>query len=132
MKNKNKKAPVAETYEKRKKRWGDRKDGYRVRGLDSMHTLTPYLMPGRTNNEAFLSEIFDLTEVNKYIAEKNKDNPEFKYTFFHFFCAALAKVITFRPKMNYFIAGNRYYERKDLSFAFVVRRAFTLDRKSVV
>ena len=29
--------------------------------------------------------------------------------------------------MNYFIAGNRYYERKELSFAFVVRKKFTLD-----
>ena len=114
-------------YENRKRRFGDRKDGYLVRDLDSMHVLTPYLMPGRTNNEAFLSDIFDLTEVNKYLEKKNKDNPEFKYTFFHFFCAALGKVMTFRPKMNYFIAGNKYYERSELSFAFVVRRAFTLE-----
>lgn len=113
-------------YEKRKRKFGDRKDGYRVRGLDSMHVLTPYLMPGRTNNEAVLSQVFDLTAVNEYIEKKNIDNPEFKYTFFHFFCAALGKVMTFRPKMNYFIAGNRYYERNELSFAFVVRRKFTL------
>ncbi len=126
MKNNKKNTETGKT-ENRKRRWGDRKDGYRVRDLDSMHQLTPFMMPGRTNNEAYLNEVFDLTEVNKYIAEKNKDNPEFKYTIFHFFCAALAKVITFRPKMNYFIAGNRYYERMDLSFAFVVRRGFTID-----
>lgn len=113
-------------YENRKRKLGDRKDGYRVRGLDSMHILTPYLMPGRTNNEGVLSQVFDLTEVNKYIEKKNIENPEFKYTFFHFFCAALGKVMTFRPKMNYFIAGHRYYERNELSFAFVVRRKFTL------
>jgi hypothetical protein len=35
--------------------------------------------------------------------------------------------MTFRPKMNYFIAGNRYYERNELSFAFVVRKKFTID-----
>ena len=28
--------------QKRKKRWGDRWDAYRVRGLDPMHTITPY------------------------------------------------------------------------------------------
>ncbi|MBE6544103.1 MAG: hypothetical protein E7675_06850 [Ruminococcaceae bacterium] len=115
-----------EGYENRKRRFGDRKDGYRVRDLDSMHVLTPYLMPDRTNNEAFLSEVFDLTKVNEYIAKKNADDPEFKYTFFHFFMAALAKVMTFRPKMNYFISGHRIYERRDLTFAFVVRRKFTL------
>ena len=63
----------------------DRNDAYRVRDLDSMHVLTPYLMPVRTDNEAFLSEVFDLTKVNEYIAKKNADDPEFKYTFFHFF-----------------------------------------------
>ncbi len=116
-----------EGYENRKRRFGDRKDGYLVRDLDSMHVLTPYLMPGRTNNEAFLSEVFDLTKVNEYIAKKNSDNPEFKYTFFHFFMAALAKVMTFRPKMNYFISGCKTYERRDLTFAFVVKRKFSLD-----
>lgn len=114
-------------YENRPLRFGDRKDGYLVRGLDSMHVLMPHIMPDRTSNEAFLAEVFDLTRVNEYIAKKNEGNPEFKYTFFHFFIAALSKVMTFRPKMNYFISGHRMYERRDLSFAFVVKRKFALD-----
>jgi hypothetical protein len=113
--------------EKRKRKFGDRRDAYRVRDIDSMHVLMPYLMPNRTDNEAFLAEVFDLTKVNEYIARKNSDDPEFKYTFFHFFMAAFAKVMTFRPKMNYFISGNRMYERKDITFAFVVKRKFALD-----
>ncbi len=121
------KEEFVETYEHRKKRRGDRRDAYKVRDLDSMHILTPYMMPDRTKNEAVLSEVFDLTQVDKYIAKKNSDDPEFKYTFFHFLCAAIAKVMTFRPKMNYFIEGHRYYERKDLSLAFVVKRKFALD-----
>jgi len=124
---KNKETTTACSYENRPRRFGDRADGYRVKDLDSMHVLTPYLMPQRTDNEAFLAEVFDLTRVNEYIAKKNADDPEFKYTFMHFFIAALAKVMTFRPKMNYFISGRRTYERRDLTFAFVVRRKFTLD-----
>ena len=126
LKKKDKKEKV-QGYENRPRRFGDRADGYRVRDLDSMHVLTPYLMPRRTDNEVFLSEVFDLTKVNEYIAKKNADDPEFKYTFFHFFMAALAKVMTFRPKMNYFISGYRVYERRDLTFAFVVKRKFKLD-----
>ena len=121
------KEEFVETYEHRRKRRGDRKDAYRVRNLDSMHIIMPHMMPDRTKNEAVLSEVFDLTEVNKYIAKKNADNPEFKYTFFHFICAALGKVMTLRPKMNYFIEGHRFYERKKLSFAFVVKRKFSLE-----
>lgn len=111
--------------EKRKKRWGDRKDAYHVREADPMHTFMPYLLPNRADNEAVLNEKIDLTEVMKYLEEKNKDNPEFKYTLFHVFCAAVAKVMTMRPKMNYFYSGYRLYEKKDLVLAFTVKKKFT-------
>lgn len=111
--------------EKRKKRWGDRKDAYRVRETDPMHTFMPYLLPNRADNEAVLNEKVDLTNVMKYMEEKNKDNPEFKYTLFHVFCAAVAKVMTMRPKMNYFYSGYRLYEKKDLVLAFTVKKKFT-------
>jgi hypothetical protein len=111
--------------EKRKKRWGDRWDAYRLRGLDPVHVMMPYTFGSRIENEAVLGEVFDLTEVDKYLAAKNAQNPEFKYTWFHFITAALAKAVLLRPKMNYFIAGGHYYERKDIQVAFNVKRKFS-------
>ena len=108
----------------KKRRRGDRYDAYRVHDADAMHVFMPYLLPNRADNEAVLNEKADLTEVLKYVEEKNSDNPEFKYTVFHVICAAIAKVMTLRPKMNYFYSGRRLYERKDLSFAFVVKKRF--------
>ena len=32
-------------HEGRKRRWGDRKDGFRVRNIDPMTRLEPYIMP---------------------------------------------------------------------------------------
>ena len=112
---------------KRKKRLGDRWDGYRLRGLDPVHVMMPYLFGKRTSNEAVLGEVFDLTEVDKYLAAKNAQNPEFKYTWFHFITAAVAKTIYLRPKMNYFIAGGHYYERDCIQVAFNVKRKFSDD-----
>ena len=109
----------------RKKRLGDRWDGYRLRGLDPVHVMMPYLFGRRTANEAVLGETFDLTEVDKFLAKKNAQNPEFKYTWFHFFTAAIAKTIMLRPKMNYFIAGGHYYERDSIQVAFNVKRQFS-------
>ena len=108
----------------RKKRWGDRWDAYRLRGLDPVHVMMPYLFGERTANEAVLGETFDLTEVDKYLAKKNAQNPEFKYTWFHFITAAVAKTIYLRPKMNYFIAGGHYYERDSIQVAFNMKRKF--------
>ena len=111
--------------EKRKKRIGDRWDGYRLRGLDPVHVMMPYMFGRRTANEAVLGEVFDLTEVDKYLAKKNAGGPEFKYTWFHFITAAIAKTIYLRPKMNYFIAGGHYFERDSIQVAFNVKRKFS-------
>ena len=51
--------------EKRKRKFGDRRDAYRVRDIDSMHVLMPYLMPNRTDNEAFLAEVLWLENLKK-------------------------------------------------------------------
>lgn len=111
--------------EKRKKKWGDRWDAYRLRGLDPVHVMMPYMFGSRTENEAVLGEVVDLTEVDKYLAAKNAQNPAFKYTWFHFIAAAVAKAIYLRPKMNWFIAGGHYYERKEIQVAFNVKRQFS-------
>jgi len=107
-----------------RKRFGDRHDGKRIRKLDSMHAYMPYLLPNRTDNEACLNDYIDMTELEKIIAEKNSNSPEFKYTVFHYVLAALGKTIALRPKMNYFYQGHRLYERNRISFAFTAKRKF--------
>lgn len=92
-----------------------------------MHVVMPYIFGARTDNEAVLGEVMDLTEVDKYLAQKNAQNPEFKYTWFHFITAAVAKTVLLRPKMNYFISGGHYYERKEIQVAFNVKRKFADD-----
>lgn len=107
-----------------KRRFGDRKDGRRLRKIDSMHAFMPYLLPNRADNEACLNDYIDMTELDKLVAEKNAASPEFKYTVFHYVLAALGKTIALRPKMNYFYQGHRLYERNNISFAFTAKRKF--------
>lgn len=110
-----------------KKRWGDRRDGRWLRELDSLHQFMPYLYPNRADNEAFISERIDLTNLNKYIEKKNAANPEYAYKIFQILAAALVKTVTLRPKMNRFIQGRRIYQRNKLTLAFVVKKEFSDD-----
>ncbi len=105
----------------------DRYDGYYIDKLDPMHMFTPYLLPERCDNEAVMNEKLDMTAVNEYLAKKNADSPEFKYTIFHVICAALAKTLALRPKLNYYIIARRYYERRGISLAFVVKKRLADD-----
>ena len=115
---------MAETYKKKR---GDRKDARWLRNLDPMHAFTPYLYPDRADNEAFISERIDLTNINAYMERKNAENPEMEYKLFQIIVAAFVKTITLRPQMNRFIKGYRVYQRDALTAAFVVKKQFTDD-----
>jgi len=75
--------------EKKKRRWGDRKDGVLLRDLDGMHFITPLIYPNRCDNEAYIRETIDLTNMNAYLKKKNETETEFPYTMFHLIVAAL-------------------------------------------
>ena len=110
-----------------KRRWGDRRDGYRIRGIDAMHYIIPRIFPNRTDNEAYISERIDLTNINKWLAEKNIDNPDYKYRLFNTLVAALLKTVILRPKMNRFLKRGDMYQRNYISASFVVKKQFTDD-----
>ena len=111
--------------EKKKRRWGDRKDGVLLRDLDGMHFITPLIYPNRCDNEAYIRETIDLTNMNAYLKKKNETETEFPYTMFHLIVAALVKTITLRPKMNRFIANSNFYQRNYISASFVVKKQFS-------
>lgn len=110
-----------------KRRSGDRKDGALLRNLDSMHFIVPLIYPNRCDNEAYISEKIDLTNINAYLEKKNATETDYPYTLFHIIVAALVKTITLRPKMNRFIANKNIYQRNEVSAAFVVKKLFADD-----
>ena len=85
-------------------------------------------MPRRCDNEAVTIEIIETEAINKYLAAKNAGNPEFKYTLFHVFAAAMAKILILRPHLSWFIQGPRIFANRDVKLAFMVKRNF--DEKS--
>ena len=107
-----------------KLKWGDRKDGRWVK-TPGLQTIMGHLYPKRTDCEVYLHDTIDVTELLKFVEEKNKQHPDLKTTFFHCVIAATAKMVKERPLMNRFIQGRRTYERFEISVAFVAKRQFT-------
>jgi len=76
-----------------------RRDGVRVRGLDGYHNILPYVMPKRTEAEVSLTEQFDVTDLVKYMKERNeKEGTNLKI--FHAICTAVARTVYHRPRLN--------------------------------
>ena len=72
---------------KQRRKWGDRKDGRRVRNTPGLQTVMAHLMPNRTDNEVYLHDVIDATELVRYLEKKN-ENLDYKITLFH--CAVIS------------------------------------------
>lgn len=107
-----------------KKKWGDRRDARKVRNLDGLHVIMMHIMPRRTEAEVYLEYQVDVTELLKFIEQKNLEHPEYKTTMFHCLVAAGARAVKERPYLNRFICGRRLYEREEISLSFVAKRKF--------
>ena len=103
-----------------------RRDGVRVKGLDGFHNILPYIMPKRTEAEVSMTEQFDVTDLVRYMKERNEEEGT-ELKIFHAICTAVARTIYHRPKLNWFISGKRFYERKDITLSFVVKQKFRDD-----
>ncbi len=104
--------------------FGDRKDGRLLRELDALHFVTGVLYPNRCDNEAFISETIDLTNINEYLKKKNYDGIDYKYNLFQIVNTAILKTITLRPKLNRFIVNGNFYQRYGVSTSFVIKKQF--------
>ncbi len=107
----------------RKMNFKDRKDGYFVK-VDSFHSYFNHLNPHRTDCEVCLQSQLDVAEALKYLEKKKAETGQ-KITFFHLVVTAVSKMVYLRPKMNYFVAGRRTYERKNVVMSFVAKKQFS-------
>ena len=111
--------------EQRKKKRGDRFDGYWLRDeAPALGQFMAYLMPNRADNEAHINVDIDCRPLDAFLERKNAGHTEEKYTYFHIFLAAMVKCFVLRPRMNRFISGNRLYLRDHISVSFVVKKKF--------
>lgn len=108
----------------KKKKWGDRPDAVWLKDLPPLNRMMPGVMPNRADNEAYISLDLDIRPLEAYLAKKNQDRTEDKYTFFHVISAAIAKAFVLRPRMNRFICNRKVYQRNKITVAFVVKKRF--------
>ena len=107
-----------------KRKFGDRRDGRRIRDVDGLHNIMMHLMPKRTESEVYMEFPLDVTELLAFIQQRNQAHPEYKTTVFHCIVTALMRVISMRPYLNRFICGRKLYERDEISISFVAKRKF--------
>lgn len=125
-------APTAYVYKNRKRRFGDRPDGYRLRTMQPMSKVSPYIMPDRSGASVYFHDSFEVTEVENYIRKKRNQGLK-GFGIMHVILASYVRVVSQRPKVNRFLSGQRVYSHgDDIVVLLTIKREMTLDADETI
>ena len=111
---------------KRRRRFGDRKDGRKLRSIDPMFRIMPYIMAKRSDAQNTYADSFDITKTEAFCRGKVKEG----YTNFgllHVFLAAYVRTVSQRPGINRFISGQKVYARNTIEVVMTVKKHMRID-----
>ena len=98
--------------------FGRRPDGKRLKNVDPIVRITPYLMPMRCDAQVFLQHDVDYEKLSRYIVAKSKEGQ--KITFMQIFVASYVRAVSQHPEINRFIFNKQYYARNNCSVSYTV------------
>jgi len=105
-----------------------RKDGKLIdKEIPLINRMFPYVMRGRIESMITLRESLVMTKTLKYISENRDSAGNKRFNYFEILIAAAMKTLNEFPHMNRFIMGGHYYQRHDLSCAFVIKTKFSVE-----
>ena len=116
---------------KRRRRWGDRSDGRRLRSLNPYETVSPYIMVERNDAQNLFCDKFDASEVENYIRKKRNAGMK-KFGIMHVIIAAYVRAISQKPGINRFLSGQKVFARNDIQINMAVKRALSPDETNTV
>ncbi|MCQ2752697.1 MAG: 2-oxo acid dehydrogenase subunit E2 [Bacilli bacterium] len=110
---------------KRKRKFGDRKDGHLMKDAPVMNRLMATLYPNRCDNEVSSTINVDITNLMNFVKEHNQSDPNRPIKFFHCFLAALTRVLNERRLLLRFVQNGKLYERDEIKISFTAKRGFS-------
>ena len=100
--------------------FGFRRDGRRIKDIEPLVRITPYVMPMRCDAMVQLQHRADYELMARYIAEQNRKDE--KITFMQIIVAAYVRSVGENPDINRFIMNKQFFSRNNCSVAFNVLR----------
>ena len=113
-------------YKPRKKRWGDRREGRRIRSLPAMNYVVPFIMKARHDTQNKFEDIIDITNIERYLDQKHREGYT-DMTLLHVILAAYVKVVSERPGINRFCAGQRIFARNNIECVMTIKKELSLE-----
>ncbi len=110
----------------RKRRFGDRRDGRLLRSLDPFYKFEPYIMKFKNDANNSFADSIEITEVERFLKKKRAEGYP-GMGMLHVFLASYVRVISQKPALNRFIAGQRIYARNCIEVILIVKKTMSIE-----
>ncbi|OJX90386.1 MAG: hypothetical protein BGP01_15430 [Paludibacter sp. 47-17] len=104
-------------------RWGDRYDGWRVRKVDPVFRVIPYVLRTRMDAQNFFEEKVPIDHIEAFIKKHKEAIPDL--SIMHVIMAATVRLFSQRPHLNRFVVWNKIFARNHINFSIAIKRSLT-------
>ncbi len=118
--------------ENRKRRLGDRKDGWRLRHTQSVFAVMPHIMKRRCDAQVYFDEVVEIEELEKYVRQLRRDHDMPYFSMYHLMITAMMRMFVLRPRLNRFVINGKTFARNRLTASMTVKRQLSAEAPEVV
>lgn len=95
-----------------------RKDGRRVKGVNPMYSVVPYIMCEKNDSLNYTNVYVPYKPIHDYMNRKRKSGVTLSHL--SLFLAAYVRVLSEMPELNRFVVNRKVYSHNDVQIAMVV------------
>ena len=110
---------------KRRRRFGDRRDGRLIRSMSPMSKVVPYIMKVRSDAQNHFEDEVDITNIEKYLDEKHEQGYK-NVSLLHVLIASYVRCIAQRPGINRFCSGQKIYARNNIECVMTIKKEMSV------
>jgi len=110
--------------------FGDRYDGWRVRKVDALFSVVPFILPTRVDSQVFFEVKISIDTIETFIRKYKEEIPDL--SIMHVVMASLVRLFSQRPYLNRFIVWNKIFARNHMSFSLAIKRSMTDEGEETV
>ncbi|MBE7092120.1 MAG: hypothetical protein E7365_02945 [Clostridiales bacterium] len=111
---------------KRKHRFGDRRDGRKIRTLPPMQYIAVGIMHKRNDAQNLFASSVDYGNLQDYI-HKKREKGLAGFGFMHVIVAAYVRMVSQKPALNRYIAGWRIFSRDEIVLSMMVKKSMKVN-----
>lgn len=114
-----------------KRRFGDRSEGRRIRSIEPMAVVAPFIMPSRTGVQNLFQDSINASAIVHFTHKKRSEGLS-GFGIMHVLIAAYIRTVSQRPGINRFLSGLRIYARHNIEVVMAVKKEMTLEAEETM